>query len=296
VDASARQDRGVAVLTGGSSGIGRWIALGLARAGLHLVMIARDPARAAATRAWLGAQVAGAEPEIVTADLSLLAAARAAAAAIAARHSRITLLVNNAGLIAPRRILTAEGHELVLAVNHLAPFVLTRALLPALEAAAPARVVNIGSTASDHARIDPDDLEGARGWGVMRAYGQSKLALMMASLDWAEQLAGTGVTCNVVHPGLVATEIARHLPFGTLAWRLGRPFMLSPRQGADTPLYVALAPDLATVSGRYFKRRRQVPTNPLAQDRALRARVWAATARLVGEAVAPVGAAAGEGT
>lgn len=270
----------VAVVTGATSGIGRWIALGLARMGLRTVLVARDAGRGEATRAWIAERAPGAATELIEADLSSLAQARTAAERIAAAHPRVSILVNNAGLFSERRRLTAEGHELVLAVNHLAPFVLTQALLATLRNGAPSRVVNIGSAASDDARIDLDDLEGMCRWSRMHAYGQSKLALMMATFAWAERLAGTGITANVVHPGVVATKIARVPGLIGIAWTLMMPFLISPERGADTPLHVALAPELAGITGRYFKRRQEVKPNPLARDPALVARLWAETERL----------------
>lgn len=272
----------VAIVTGATSGIGRWIALGLVRAGLHTVLVVRDAGRGAATRAWIAERAPGGTSEVIEADLSLLEQARAAAERIAAKHPRLAVLVNNAGLFSERRRVTAEGHELVLAVNHLAPFVLTQALIDALRNGGPARIVNVGSAASDDTRIDLNDLEGVRNWSRMRAYAQSKLALMMATFAWAERLDGTGVTANVVHPGVVATNIGKVPGLVGIAWTVMMPFMLNAERGADTPVHVALAPELEGVSGRYFKRRKQVQPNPLARDPALAARLWAETERLSG--------------
>jgi retinol dehydrogenase-14 len=277
-------EHGVAVVTGASSGIGRWIALGLARAGWRTLLVVRDAARGAAARRWIAARVPGAATELVLADLSSLAQARDAAARIAAGHPRIGILVNNAGIFSPRRQVTAKGHELILAVNHLAPFVLTRSLIEALRRGAPARIVNIGSAASDRARLDLADLAGARHWSGLAAYGQSKLALMMATFAWAERLDGSGVTANVVHPGVVATNIARVPGLIGVIWTLGMPFMLRPERGADTPLHVALAPELAGVTGHYFKRRQPAEPNRLARDRALIERLWTETERLADRA------------
>lgn len=274
----------VAVITGASSGIGRWIALGLARAGWRTVLVVRDAARGAATRTWIADRSPGAVTAVIKADLSLLAEARRAAERIAAEHPGVGVLVNNAGVFSERRRVTTEGHELTLAVNHLAPFALTHALIERLRSGSPARIVNIGSAASDGARLDLDDLEGTRQWSGLRAYGQSKLALMMATFAWAERLDGSGVTANVVHPGMVATSIARVPGVIGIAWRLMMPFMLRPERGADTPLHVALAPELAGVTGQYFKRRQPVAPNPRARDRALIERLWAETERLAGPA------------
>lgn len=276
-------DQKIAVITGVTSGIGRWIALGVARAGYHVVMIARDAGRGAATQQWIAERARGASTEVVLADLSSLVQTRTAAAAIAERNPRIDLLVNNAGLITAHREVTSEGHERILAVNHLAPFVLTGALEWALRDAAPARVVNVGSASSDRvSSLDIDDLEGERRWQPLRAYGQSKLAIMMATFERARRLAGTGVDVNVVHPGVVSTEIGAVPGLIGFGWSLLRPFMIKAEQGADTPLHMALAAELAGTTGVYFKKRQPVRPNRLALDRALVTRLWDETVRLAG--------------
>ncbi len=217
------------------------------------------------------------------ADLSSLQQTRTAAAGIAERFPRIDLLVNNAGLITPQREVTAEGHERILAVNHLSPFVLTHALEWALRDAAPSRVVNIGSASSDRvASIDLDDLEGERRWWGPRAYGRSKLALMMATFEWARRLAAAGVDVNVVHPGVVSTAIGAVPGVIGVVWSLMRPFMINAEQGADTPLYMALAPELTGKTGLYFKKRQPVRPNRLALDPALVLQLWNETERLIG--------------
>ncbi len=257
----------VALVTGASGGIGPWIALGLAQAGLHVVLAGRDRARTEAA------------PELELADLSSLAEARALGERVAARHGALAVLVNNAGVFRHRRALTVEGHETVLAVNHLAPFVLTRALLPAL-AAGRARVVNVGSLASDHAGIDPDDLELSRRWDLVRAYARSKLALMMATFEWAERVPGTAFL--VVHPGGVRTGLVRAGGLVQFGWWAMSPFLLTPEQGAATPLHATLSGTLSGVSGRYLKDSRIARPNRRALDAALRRRVWEATERLAG--------------
>ncbi len=270
----------VAVITGANRGIGRWIALGLAAAGHHVVMVVRDPARGAAAQAWVAAHCPGASTELVVADLSTVAATRAAGQAIAAAHPKLAVLVNNAGLFTAGREVTADGHERVLAVNYLAPFVLSAALEPALRAGAPSRLVNVGSTASDYATIDLDDLELRQGWRVMRAYGQSKLALMMTTFERARRMAGSGVAVNVVHPGLVATEIGIVPGLFGLAWRALKPFSLSEHQGADTPLFLSVSPRVAGRTGLYWKKRAPARANRRALDRAACATLWAETERL----------------
>ena len=160
------------------------------------MLIGRHRARGDEALDWIRNRVPDARAELLVADLSSTAAARQAGMLIDARYPEIDLLVNNAGTFCARREETAEGHERVIATNHLSPFVLTRALVPALRAAAErsggARIVNVGSSTSDRARIDPADLEGHRRWGMVRAYAQSKLALMMVTFGWAKRLEATG--------------------------------------------------------------------------------------------------------
>ncbi|WP_428486411.1 SDR family NAD(P)-dependent oxidoreductase [Rhodopila sp.] len=267
----------IAVVTGATGGIGCWIARGLAHAGHHVIVVGRDAGRGEAARGWIARQVPGASTELRLADLSSLRATHRLGLDIAATHPRVGLLVNNAGMFSARRQVTAEGHEAVLAVNHLSPFVLTDALENALRAGAPSRIVNVGSSTSDRASIDPDNLELTRHWGMVRAYGRSKLAVMMATFARAERLRGSGVMANVVHPGAVATGLIREGgPIGA-AWRLMAPFLRTEAQGADTPLHVALASEWATVTGAYVKDRAAVRPNARVHDPALVRRVDAVT-------------------
>ena len=276
--------RSVAVVTGATSGIGRWIALGLARAGFRLVLPVRNAARGRVATEWLRAHHPQATIETIEADLASLRATRAAAHAIRARHPALSLLVNNAGVFRARREWTAEGRDIVLATNHLSPHLLTQELLPALLSGAPARIVTVGSSTSDRARIDPARLEPAR-WSMTGAYAQSKLAVMMSSFETARRLEGTGVVANVVHPGMVATGLIRSGgPIG-LVWRGLALVVRTEEQGADTPLHVALSPQLARTTGRYFKDRLPVPPNKRALDPVLLRDVWDATGRLISETI-----------
>lgn len=254
----------------------------MVRAGYRVVLIARDPTSGEAARNWILHEEPLASIELVQADLSSTASITAAARQIASRHPRLSLLVNNAGVFRARRERTEEGHDVVLAVNHLAPFILMRELGPALQAGRPSRIVTVGSSTSDRARIDPANLELDRGWTMVRAYGRSKLAVMMATFETARLLSGTGVVANVVHPGTVATRLVRTPGIIGLAWRLMAPWLRSEQQGADTPLHVATAEELAGVTGRYFKDRQVVAPNPRAVDAALVRQTWEATDRLIG--------------
>jgi retinol dehydrogenase-14 len=278
-----RPMRQVCVVTGATSGIGRWIALGLARAGYHVVLVCRDRQRSIAVADWIAREVPGCSTETKLADLSSLRATHDLGQQIAAAHPRLSLLVNNAGILTAQRQLSAEGRELVLTVNHLAPFVLTDALEGALRAGSPARIVNVGSSTSDRAWIDPDNLELAHHWRMVRAYRRSKLAMMMSTFARAERLHGSGVVANVVHPGMVATDLVRERGATGLVWRLLAPLLRTAEQGADTPLHVALAPDWAEVTGAYVKDRAAVRPNRRALDAALVRKVDASTHALAAQ-------------
>ena len=280
-----QRERTVSVVTGGSGGIGRWIALGLARAGQHVVLVCRDPVRGGAAVDWIARQLPRSSLELRLSDLGSLRATRRLGVEISAKHPSLGLLVNNAGIFTARRQSTAEGLEATLAVNHLAPFVLTDALETALRAGAPSRIVNVGSSRSDRAEIDPDDLQLARGWGMVRAYSRSKLAMMIATFARAERLRGSGVVAHVVHPGAVATNLVRESGAIGIAWRLMAPLLRTGEQGASTPLHVALAHDWATVTGAYVKDRAALRPNPRALDPVLAARVDTATRALIEAAI-----------
>jgi NAD(P)-dependent dehydrogenase (short-subunit alcohol dehydrogenase family) len=276
--------RKIALVTGATNGIGIWTALGLAADGATVGIVARDRARGEAMREFLSARAPSGQVDLFIANLASLAEVRRLAGEVKARYPRLDLLINNAGLARDRRELTADGFELVFAVNHVAPFLLTLELLDLLRHSAPARIVNVGSELSDRAKIDFDNLQSEQRYSVLGAYGQSKLALMLFTFELARRLEGSGVTANIVHPGGVATNI---LDLG--GWRgavlttlkpLLKLFLLSPEQGARTTLHVATAPELASVTGRYFKSSREAAPNPLAADRALAASLWARSATL----------------
>jgi NAD(P)-dependent dehydrogenase (short-subunit alcohol dehydrogenase family) len=282
------QEGRIAIVTGASGGIGLWTALGLAKAGAHTVMLCRDARRGEEARRFV-AEGAGRVPELILADFADLAQVRAAGAEIAERHRYIHILVNNAGLFAPKRTLTKDGYELTFAVNHLAPFLLTETLLPALELAGEAsrhaRIVNVASAAANRASIDLGDLMFARRYKMLSAYGQSKLANILFTKELARRLPPKPISANCLHPGVVATAIGNKGGIGGLVWSAIKPFMIGPEQGAVNSLFVATSPDIEGVSGAFFVKQRQARPNPIAEDPAVAAALWAESDRLVAEAL-----------
>ena len=274
-------DGEVCVVTGATSGIGKATATALARLGAQVVLVGRDRGRGEATAAEVAA--AGALlPRLEIADLASMAQVRALAGRLGALE-RIDVLVNNAGLMAGQRRVTADGFDEVFAVNHLAPFLLTSLLLGQLTAAAPARVITVTSGAHTGARLDLDDPQLERGWDGWRAYANSKLANILFTRELARRLEGTGVTANCAHPGVVRTRFGREarLPMRA-AVTLGRPFMLSPQRGASTIVYLATSPEVARASGGYYVKRQRREPSAAARDDATAQRLWQLSEELTG--------------
>ena len=271
------------VATGATSGIGAIAAVELARMGARIVFIARDAKRAEATLANLETAASGRGHRSHIADLSLVAEARRIGGEIATSESRIDVLINNAGAIFSDRRLTTEGLEMTFALNHMAYFTLTRCLRDRLVGSAPARVVSTASAAHYGAKLDFDDLQCAHGYSAWRAYNRSKLANILFTRELAKRIAGTGVTANCLHPGVVASRFgdeaggwtARLFPFV-------KRFGISPAQGADTIVYLASSPDVATTSGEYFAKRRVKTPSAAARDDQAAARLWEMSEAIAG--------------
>ena len=265
----------VCVVTGANSGIGKATAQGLAAAGATVVMVCRDRARGAAAQQEIRVATGNTEVELWQADLASLADVRRLATELLAAHPLIHVLVNNAGVMVERRQMSADGFELQFAVNHLAPFLLTRLLEPALAAAAPSRVVNVSSRVHAMGHIDFDDLQSTRKYRMFAAYGRSKLACVMATYDLAERWQALGITVNCLHPGIIDTNLGG-MP-GVI-----KKLLPKADKGARTSLYLATAPELADVTGQYFSGGKPAKSSAESHDRAVRARLWQETERLVG--------------
>jgi NAD(P)-dependent dehydrogenase (short-subunit alcohol dehydrogenase family) len=276
------------LVTGATRGVGRATAEALAKLGANVVIHGRDSATVGAVcrstlRVSRGGLVTGA-----VADFASLKSVRRMADEIAGQHPRLHVLVNNAGTGARQRRESADGFEWSFAVNHLAPFLLTNLLLPTLMQSAPARIVTVASMAYRRAVLDFDDLQWQRRkYRTMQAYSESKLANILFTLELSRRLAGKGVTANCLHPGVVATNMFSSLggPVGKFLGVLLRPLLLSPAAGAKTSVHVASAPELATVSGRFFERSHAVSLDANAQDEAAALRLWEISEALVTRAL-----------
>jgi NAD(P)-dependent dehydrogenase (short-subunit alcohol dehydrogenase family) len=272
----------VGVVTGASSGIGLYTALGLARTGMRVVMVGRDRARTEAARRFVTERAGAAQVDIALADFSRLAEVRRLAEELLAGHERLDLLVNNAGLMSPHYRLSADGFELTFAVNHLAPFLLTNLLLDRLKASAPSRIVTVASAAHRGQRLDLGTLGKGADWGQLKAYGRSKLCNILFTRELAARLAGSGVVATCLHPGVVATGIGQHGGIIELGWRLLKPFMIGPEKGAETSLFLATEPDPSPFHGGYVIGKTLARPDPAALDAGVARRLWDESARMVG--------------
>ena len=218
------------------------------------------------------------------ADFARLEDVRRLAAEVKASTPRLDVLVNNAGLIAPRRTTTAEGFESTFAVNHLAPFLLTLLLCEKLEHSVPARIVIVASEAHRRSHLDFDDLMMAKRYSQFRAYGRSKLANILFARALVRRLAGTAVTANALHPGLVRTNLFNgHSVLSRVGVAtIGRFFMISSEEGAKTSLYLASSPEVEGRSGGYYSDCRLIEPSAAALKDEDGERLWAISAKLVG--------------
>ena len=272
----------VALVTGGTSGIGKATAMALAAMGADVVVVGRDRERGERAAEEIRAQTGG-RVDLALADLSSQAEVRNLAEEFKRRYDRLDVLVNNAGLVQSTRTETVDGLESTFAINHLAPFLLTNLLLDVLKKSAPSRVVTVSSEAERWGNIDFDDLQSKKSYRGFPVYGMTKLANIMFTYELAERLEGTGVTATCMHPGAVNTR------FGTNNWgpmtilfRLFKPFMRTPDQGADTVIWLASSPEAEGLSGRYYADRKPLKPKKIANDPAACRRLWEESERLTG--------------
>lgn len=266
----------VYLVTGASDGIGRALATALAQTGARVVMHGRNPDKLAAAAAEVRAVSGNDGIATVLADLASLQAVAGMADEVAQRFPELNVLVNNAGHLTDRRQESADGFELTFAVNYLAPYLLTRKLLPSLEANAPARIVNVASTAMGGGRVDFANLQLERGFDGWQAYANSKLMNILFSNVLAERIDGTGVVSNSLCPGLIDTNFFHTNNLFADRYASMQNFMRTPEEGALVPLYLATNSAAAAVSGKFFVREGRDDRRAVALDwdRALAEELW----------------------
>jgi retinol dehydrogenase-14 len=272
------------VVTGATQGIGLSAALALRSRVQTLVLVGRDEARLATAVRTVSAAPGRAVVRAHRADLSLLSEVRRLAAELRDGYPALNVLVNNAGALFAHRETTSEGFERTLALNVLSPYLLTRLLHDRLREAGPSRVVNVASSAHEGAKLRLDDLERTEKYSGYGSYGRSKLELILLTHEFARRWSGDGITVNAVHPGFVRSGFGLNNGGGTSAmiWFFSRLAGISPTRGAETPVYVATAPQVEGTTGEFFDRSKAVRSSPESYDADGAARLWTLCAQKVG--------------
>ena len=280
------------LVTGASSGIGMQIALGLAKQDASVIMVCRDADRGREALDEIRQKSGSKSVELFLADLSSQHQIRRLAAALKLKYEELHVLVNNAGVVMDKRVMTEDGIEMTFAVNYLAYFILTNLLLNLLKAGAPSRVVNVSSMAHRSARLDFANLQGEKGYNRDTAYAQSKLADILYTYELGRRLEGTGVTVNSVCPGGVSSRLWENS--NPLINYFFKTVMKGPEQGARLPVYLASSPDVEGLSGKYFQTREHLKfqhvktqgaickTSPATHDPEVARRLWEVSEKLTG--------------
>lgn len=266
----------ICLVTGATSGMGKETALGLARLGATVVLVARDKQRGEETLREMKRQSDNENIDLILADLSSQQEVRKLAAEFKEKYQHLHVLVNNAGAVFSKRQTTVDGLEMTFALDHLAYFLLTNLLLDTIKASVPARIINISSQVQGIGKIHFDDLQSEKSYSMFgsTAYGQAKLANVMFTYDLARRLQGTGVTVNAVGPGPVSTNFGKNSRIsGSISTLLGR-FAKTPVDAAKTAIRLASAPELEGETGKFYYNEREIPSSRLSHNVATQKRLW----------------------
>lgn len=270
------------IITGANAGIGKAIAQGLAGMGRRVVMVSRDPEKGRIAAEEVRAGTKGGEVELVVGSLNTVADCRWLAETIRERYPAIQCLINNAGVWMTKRVLNADGIETTFMVNHLGPFILTNLLLPALEAAGRARIVNVNAGLYIFGKLDLGRTPHGDDFGLFRTYCNTKLANLLFTVELARRLVGTEVTVNALHPGVVNTGLGdRKGALGSIL-KVYKRLTKTPGQGAAAPVWVATAPEIEGMTGRFFFLTKEKNILKKGQDPEALARLWDLSAKLSG--------------
>lgn len=274
----------VAMVTGANSGIGKATALALAKRGATVVMVCRDTKRGEAAKQAIIQKTGNSNVDLLIADLSSQHSIRSLMKTFGQHYKRLDVLINNAGVYLPERQTTDNGLEKTLAVNYLAPFLLSHLLLPMLKRSAPSRILNVAGSYHRFGKIHFEDMQFVEDYRAGAANNQTQLARVLFTYELARRLEGTGVTVNCLHPGSVRTNIQRHMPqlAQNLLQMMPRAMTISPEKAAERILYVALSLEVEGVTGKYFVNKRPVASSKASYDEALAKRLWKVSEHLTG--------------
>jgi retinol dehydrogenase 12 len=283
-------EKPICLISGATEGIGRVTAIELAARGFTVVLAARDAKRAAAVVKEIEAATGCRDVDTITVDLRSLAEVRALSETFHRRYPRLDVLINNAGIFGEKRQITADGFEATYQVNYLSQFYLAHLMLDALKRADQGRIINLSSSVYANGQFDSGNLQGEKRFSTFGAYANSKLLMLLFTIELAERLNGTPVTANAVHPGVVRTQMMFRAPgiFRAVAYA-ALPFSVSPQQGAATSVYLASSPEVKEVSGKYFTRCTQTLFKTAFNTPENRALLWDLSMQSVGLAETALG-------
>lgn len=271
-------DQKICLVTGANSGIGKEIAIGLAKSGAHVILVCRDLKKGQAALEEIKITSGSKSIDLLIADLSSQIEIRSLAKTIYERYSKLHVLINNAGLVLSKRKLSADGIEMTIATNHLGPFLLIRLLLNLLEKSSPSRIINVSSAVHKWARIDLSDFQYEnRKYQFMKVYAQSKLLMNIITFELARRLERTDVTINCIHPGAVKTSLGSdnsHNVALKFFEKLIKFFFITPKQAAKNIIDLAISPEWENITGKYFVKGKPVPSSSATYDLILAKKVW----------------------
>jgi NAD(P)-dependent dehydrogenase (short-subunit alcohol dehydrogenase family) len=268
----------VCMITGANRGLGKATAMGIAKLGATVILICRDKARGEEAQKEIKKAANNDSVKLLLADLSNLSSVRQLATEFNANFDSLNILVNAAAIFTPHRTLTPEGNELMFATNYLGPFLLTNLLIGQLKKGAPSRIIVLSAPSTT--KIDFENLTGEKHFSALTAFGASKMADMLFTYDLARRLKGSGVTANVLFPGVMKTDLMRNAPlFARIITKLiGK----SPEKGAEAAVYVVSSPDVEGETGRFFKGKEISNSNAYSNDPAIQQHMWSESIKLAG--------------
>ena len=273
----------IALVTGATEGIGRATAMELAAKGFTVVLAARAAARLDAVKNEIAAATGNRDIDTIIADLRSFAQVRQLCETFRRHYPRLDVLINNAGILAGDRELTEDGFEATLQVNYLSAFYLTQLMLDVLKRSEQGRIINLSSSVHSVGKFNPEYLERKSRFPAFSSYANSKLLMLLFSVELANRLKDTPITANAVHPGIVRTPMMlRATGILRVAAYLALPFARSPKRGAATSVYLASSPEVAGVSGKYFANAREAPIKTAFNTPENRALLWDLSMQSVG--------------
>ncbi|KKK43885.1 MAG: Rhamnolipids biosynthesis 3-oxoacyl-[acyl-carrier-protein] reductase [Candidatus Lokiarchaeum sp. GC14_75] len=269
------------LITGANSGIGKATAIGLAKEGATIIMVCRDKERGEKAKKEIIELTNNKNVEVFLCDLSSQEDIRKFVSEFKGKYQTLHVLINNAGVMISKRIISDEGLEMNFAVNHLAPFLLTNLLLDILKKSAPSRIINVSSGLHKRGKIDFEDLQNEnKKTALFKMYGDSKLALMLWSYELSRRLEGTNVTINTVHPGVVNSNLGRHQ--SKFSQGFGKLFFKKPEKGAETSIYLASSPEVEGITGKYFVKKVPRQSSKESYNEEYAKRIWDISAKMTG--------------